>query len=292
MTQATTWGVPQAGPATPSAYVQRAQASLDALLSCHRGASRPSYAVAGTIWVQTIDGTKSEIYYFDGTTDIYMGWLDLTNHLFFPAPVVNRWSSRPSYVAAGATWVKTIDATKDEVYYYDGTSDIYMGWIDLTNHLFYPVPASVSVNNANGNPNISDSFLNTGSLTGDAWNSIGPTGSGADYIWNALDVVPSHADWVKIRAALRLNVYSGTAIYVGKYWYGRKNGSSEDPDEDINAILHEALLRDTISARGKDFINEFKIGLNSGMFDLYRQGTGTIGSFDGEMFLVEYGWNR
>jgi len=84
MSQATTWGVPQVGPVSPSVYAGRDQDAFDALLSCHRGAARPSYAVAGTIWAKTIDATEEQLYLFDGTSDIYIGKLDLTNHLFLP----------------------------------------------------------------------------------------------------------------------------------------------------------------------------------------------------------------
>lgn len=72
MSQATTWGVQSAGPATMAQYAARDNAALDALLSAHRGASRPSYAVASTIWVKagTAPVTDAEIYYFDGTNDI------------------------------------------------------------------------------------------------------------------------------------------------------------------------------------------------------------------------------
>ncbi len=40
----------------------------DALNSCHRGANRPAYAVAGTIWVDT-SGAAPVLNYFDGAND-------------------------------------------------------------------------------------------------------------------------------------------------------------------------------------------------------------------------------
>jgi len=68
ITQATTWGVPQAvdAPIGPDAFAERAHESLDAILSSHGGASRPSYAVAGTVWRDTDTG---QLYLYDGTTD-------------------------------------------------------------------------------------------------------------------------------------------------------------------------------------------------------------------------------
>lgn len=85
MSQATTWAVPLVGPVTPAAYAQRAKDSFDALLSLHRGAARPDYAVAGTLWIKTIDATEEQVYLYDGTSDIYFGKLDITNHHFYPA---------------------------------------------------------------------------------------------------------------------------------------------------------------------------------------------------------------
>lgn len=68
MAQATTWGVPLAAdaPVTPSAMATRMDDALDALLSSHSGAARPSYAVEGTLWYDTdID----QLFLYDGTSD-------------------------------------------------------------------------------------------------------------------------------------------------------------------------------------------------------------------------------
>lgn len=86
MSQATTWGVQSAGPATMAQYAVRDNAALDALLSAHRGASRPTYAVASTIWVKagTAPVTDAEIYYFDGTNDILIATInESTNAITF-----------------------------------------------------------------------------------------------------------------------------------------------------------------------------------------------------------------
>jgi hypothetical protein len=40
--------------------------SLDALLSAHRGATRPAYAIAGLVWN---DSDNDQLYLFDGTAD-------------------------------------------------------------------------------------------------------------------------------------------------------------------------------------------------------------------------------
>lgn len=68
MSQPATWGAPRAAdaPQTPEAVADRIDDSLDGLLSAHSGASRPSYAVAGTLWHDTGTGLW---YLYDGTTD-------------------------------------------------------------------------------------------------------------------------------------------------------------------------------------------------------------------------------
>lgn len=69
MTQTATWSVPLFGPASPTLFAQRIDDSLDALLSSHSGSARPSYAVAGTMWLNTASAGLHKYYFFDGTTD-------------------------------------------------------------------------------------------------------------------------------------------------------------------------------------------------------------------------------
>jgi hypothetical protein len=63
---------------------------LDAQLSSHKGASRPAYAVAGTIWPKEVSAQFEDLYYFDGTDDILFGRLDVVNNTFDPANAVPR----------------------------------------------------------------------------------------------------------------------------------------------------------------------------------------------------------
>src|SRR5262249_42522345 len=51
-----------------------------ALLSQHSDAStRPSYALRGTQWVKNVSGSVDEVYYYDGTHDIKLFSIDITN---------------------------------------------------------------------------------------------------------------------------------------------------------------------------------------------------------------------
>ena len=54
-------------PVTPASYAIRTDDSFDALLSSHAGASRPAYAVQGTVWLDTATG---ELFLYDGTNDV------------------------------------------------------------------------------------------------------------------------------------------------------------------------------------------------------------------------------
>lgn len=56
----------------------------DAILSLHSGSSRPSYAVAGTLWLDT-SATPWVLYCFDGTNDISLGTINATTNVYTPA---------------------------------------------------------------------------------------------------------------------------------------------------------------------------------------------------------------
>lgn len=80
MTQATTWGVPLAAPSSKTNFATRADDSLDALLSAHKGSSAPSYAVAGTIWCDDAADPLWTVKVFDGSDWTALFTLDTTNN--------------------------------------------------------------------------------------------------------------------------------------------------------------------------------------------------------------------
>ncbi|MGY5791903.1 hypothetical protein ACXHXM_16830 len=69
MTQAPNFGVPRSGPVAPDVMAGRIDDNFDAQISSHSGASRPTYAVAGTLWLSTATAGKHKYYFFDGTND-------------------------------------------------------------------------------------------------------------------------------------------------------------------------------------------------------------------------------
>lgn len=63
-------------------------------------------------------------------------------------------------------------------------------------------------------------FIDIASIIGAAWESVGPTGSGATNIWTALDGVPSTSPFVRLRLATDTIGGGGVALYA------RRTGSS------------------------------------------------------------------
>jgi hypothetical protein len=106
------------------------------------------------------------------------------------------------------------------------------------------------VTNANGGPNISATPIEiTAVVAQDIWKSIGPTGSGADNIWGALDSVPSGVDWIRVRVSSEANATtssSGSACYLNLST--RKTGSTQGYGE---PGLNIAGLKAIVDSSGK-----------------------------------------
>jgi hypothetical protein len=85
MVQATTWGVPRSGPATPAVMAERMDDSLDALLSSQASATAPTYAVEGTLWADnSVSGTIS-VKMYDGADWITIAAIDKSSNTSAPA---------------------------------------------------------------------------------------------------------------------------------------------------------------------------------------------------------------
>lgn len=84
------------------------------------------------------------------------------------------------------------------------------------------------VNNANGNPSASDTSFNVGQRVAlSTWESIGPTGSGADNEWAALDSVPSGVDWVELFIHTKGDETVQPNLSLSLQMYMRRTGSAE-----------------------------------------------------------------
>lgn len=132
------------------------------------------------------------------------------------------------------------------------------------------VEAPVFVSNANGNPNLSDTpFDIASSLANVTWESIGPTGSGANNIWTALDSLPSDITWIKIRVKNYVRDVN-TSSLIKCLIYARKNGSSQAVSE-ANQISEASFQNDLAAGEYSQDTNivEATIPVNNRTFDLY-----------------------
>lgn len=92
MSQATTWGVPRSAAEadlSEAAWAARADDSFDAVLSSHKGGTAPSYAVAGTEWLDD-SGMPWLRKIYDGTDWITVEKINAsTNAVSFDSAVID-----------------------------------------------------------------------------------------------------------------------------------------------------------------------------------------------------------
>lgn len=150
------------------------------------------------------------------------------------------------------------------------------------------------VNHSTGEPNISNTLFDIGSNIGAAWESVGPTGSGATNIWTALDSVPVDADWIEVRIYSEYNLVGDTASAVfTDHVYARADGSSAAVSSDTEVMYHSAT---SSSSGGGDYGSTInvKIPIAAGvLFDLYAT-LATLGGTSARnlvMYLTGYGYN-
>jgi hypothetical protein len=89
-----------------------------AFLSNNSGATRPSYAVEGTIWTKIVSATLRQVYYYDGDTDFL---------LFTYNPVANTFVIDSDTLNGFADYARTIVNASDP-----GAVGAYNYWIDTT----------------------------------------------------------------------------------------------------------------------------------------------------------------
>ena len=152
-------------------------------------------------------------------------------------------------------------------------------------------PAGTFVNNASGSPNISNTSYDVdANLTESAWESFGPTSSGKDNIWSALDSVPTDAHFV----ILKVNFYSmetsgDTSTSYPTRIYARKNGSSEAADDDTMVAAGSAFANSAGNAETYG-IQEFRCPVSSSSFDLEWYAAAST-SVDIKIYLIGWGFN-
>lgn len=154
------------------------------------------------------------------------------------------------------------------------------------------------VNDAGGGPVIDDTIFDFyNNITAATWESVGPTGSGADNIWTALDAVPSDADWVELKVMLSFTSASagGSAASPNYSAYGRSGTSSETVTYDT-LLAWVGWYQSSGVGGGQNQVSIVKVPCSTGLiFDFYHTGAVSPASWGtqfGRMHLVGYGYNR
>ena len=110
MTQAT-WTIPV--DQTGTQYRTQDNQSGDAFGSTHKGASRPSYAITGMMWLDDSADPTWSLYLYDGGADILIGTINSTTNVFTPANsfLINGSTNYASDTGAANAYVVSIDSS-------------------------------------------------------------------------------------------------------------------------------------------------------------------------------------
>lgn len=98
-----------------------------ALQSTHRGSAAPSYKVRGMLWVKDVGGSPylEELYWHDGTDDIKLGTMDVTNNTFTVGgigSIVQGYDSNTAKLNVSQVWTQAQRFNETAVSYNSGTT--------------------------------------------------------------------------------------------------------------------------------------------------------------------------
>lgn len=130
-------------------------------------------------------------------------------------------------------------------------------------------------------------FFGTSVVTEEQWESVGPTGSGADNIWTALDSVPISAQWIELRIVAQASSAGGAVLDI----YTRAFGSSQSVAA-ANKIL--GLSQQAASVLNHDAYTNMNTKMQvdaSTRFEVYWN-KNVADSVGWRFFLAGYGFNR
>jgi hypothetical protein len=116
-------------------------------------------------------------------------------------------------------------------------------------------------------------------VTTATWESIGPTGSGADNIWASMDIIPTGAKWIDIRLSLYLTSAADNKLEV----FTRTNGSS------ATAGLDTAVAVVYNFSSSNENIVAVRVPLTSNIFDIHYTYSGTPSINFVRMRLIGFG---
>jgi len=142
------------------------------------------------------------------------------------------------------------------------------------------------INASDGGPYIDSTYFSVSGNIGAAWESVGPTGGGADNTWTALDSVPTDVDWILVKFYAYASDNDTDSNYC--LTYARRQGSS--------LIFGLTTMVNALRVGGQAgfvrYVGDVSfvyIPVNSAQFDLYF-----ITNMDNEtvyIYLAGYGYN-
>lgn len=144
------------------------------------------------------------------------------------------------------------------------------------------------VDASNGSPRISDTaFSVAATLADDTWESIGPTGSGADNIWTALDDIPTDVDYIELDISIQAIRTSGVDALCTNILYARANGTTPG-----NPAIADARAFGGTTVQGQAINHTArKVQVAPGnLFDLKFTNTDCT-SYAISIYLIGYGYN-
>lgn len=148
---------------------------------------------------------------------------------------------------------------------------------------------STLVNDAGGGPYVSSTSFDIATNIGEAWESVGPTGGGADNTWTALDSVPVDASWLKLKFVNQATISSAAHAQFVSAVYAREQGSAVATGNTttVNAIAGYGSNSALNEARS---FSEMTIPVSSRQFELYWYSL-NITSETVEVYLVGWGFD-
>ena len=79
-----------------------------AVHSSHKGSARPSYVIAGMMWLKD-SVSPNELYLYDGTSDILVGTFNTSTHVFTVSGIgslVQAYSASLAFLNVAQSWTK------------------------------------------------------------------------------------------------------------------------------------------------------------------------------------------
>jgi hypothetical protein len=86
--------------------------AFDSIISTNRGTSRPSYATAGTIWINPVSGTFEGINVYDGSNDLAIGSYNPSTHVY---TLVNSFPSNATLPGSPTTTTQTLGDSSTKI---------------------------------------------------------------------------------------------------------------------------------------------------------------------------------